>query len=45
MFSKTRQFALDGGLQAGLSLRGVNLSLVLVLVLIILPMSGVSVFA
>jgi len=45
MFAKTRQFADLAGLRAGARLRDVNAGLVLVLVLIILPASGVSVFA
>jgi hypothetical protein len=45
MFAKTRQFAVMGRLRAAARLRDVNAGLVLVLVLIILPGSGVSVFA
>ena len=45
MFAKTRQFAVTGGRLATARLRDVNAGLVLVLVLIILPVSGVSVFA
>jgi len=45
MFAKTRHFAVVEGLRAVARLRDVNTGLVLVLVLIILPGSGVSVFA
>jgi hypothetical protein len=45
MSANTQQFAAANARQGGAVLRAVNLALVLVLVLIILPFSGVGVFA